>query len=361
MRIALISHTTLYWTELYARFLSARGHEVRVISFSREPLEGIEVDYVGSGTPTRLKAVAYLSHVRRVRALLRSFAPDVVLATYVSSNGLVAALSRAEPLLISAHGSDVLAKPGGSWLHTRMMRFACRRASIVHAVSQPIADALIACGAPSDRMRCFPIGIDTEWFSPPAVTPALGQPARVVCTRNQAPVYGNETLVAALGSLRDEGLEVYTTMLGGGPLLAERRAQVKALELEPTVSLPGHVTLADVRNALHASDIYVSASWSDGASSSLLEAMACGLFPVVSAIPANTAWIEDGSTGLLFAPGDAPSLAAALRRAVLDEPLRASARERNRERVLAEGNLDVNMAKMEQLLLGLSRGEVEPN
>jgi len=355
MRIALISHTSLYWTALYARFLRSRGHDVRVISFSREPLEGLEIDYVGRGTPGRWKAVAYLSRVRRVRSLLAEFRPDAVLATYVSSNGLVAALCKPEYLVISAHGSDVLAKPGGEWLHTRLMRFACRRAQIVHAVSRPIADELIRCGAPRERIRCFPIGVDTERFRPTSVQRLPGALPRVICTRSQSKVYGNDTLVEALGSLRDAGLEVQATLLGGGPLLDERREQVRALELDGSIELPGHVTIDDVWRALREADIYVSASWSDGASSALLEAMSCGLFPVVSAIPGNTPWIDDGVTGLLFAPGDVQGLSAAIRRAVLDDDLRSSAREPNRARVVADGNLLVNMEKMEKLLDGVRR------
>jgi L-malate glycosyltransferase len=118
-------------------------------------------------------------------------------------------------------------------------------------------------------------------------------------------------------------------------LLEERRAHVGALELGRNVELRGHVPPAEVRRVLQESEIYVSASISDGASSSLLEAMACGLFPVVSAIPANQPWVEDGKTGFLFDPGDANGLADALRRAVLDADLRAAARHRNRARVVA--------------------------
>lgn len=356
VKIALVSHTSLYWTELYARFFASHGHDVRVISLSHEPsLDGIAVDVVGHGTPTRLKVFAYLRRVPGVRRQLRRFGPDVVMATYVSSNGLIAALCGASPLLVSAHGSDVLTSPGGAWLHGRMMRFACRSADIVHAVSPAIADALVDSGAARKSIRCFPIGIDTEQFRPQPEPGADHGLPRLVCTRNQAPVYGNATIILALKELRDQdGIALRAVLLGGGPLLAERRAQVAELGLDDLVELPGRVPLDNVRRALQEADIYVSASSSDGASSSLLEAMACGLFPVVSDIPGNRDWIDDGSTGLLFAVGDAHGLAAALRRAVSDDALRATARERNRARVIADGNLATNMAVMEQLLVELA-------
>jgi glycosyltransferase involved in cell wall biosynthesis len=69
----------------------------------------------------------------------------------------------------------------------------------------------------------------------------------------------------------------------------------------------------DLPGFLRAADVYVSASSSDGTSSSLLEAMASGLYPVVSDITANRPWVEHGKNGLLFAVGDAASLAEALR------------------------------------------------
>jgi len=349
MRVALISHTSLYWTGLYARHFVSQGHDVRVISFSRDVLGSIEVDYVGAGTPTRLK-IAYLLRLPRVWSSLRSFAPDVVFAPYLSSNGLIAALCRPRSLVVSAHGSDVFGSPGGRPLHKRMMRFVCRRAAIVHAVSQPLADALIRYGVPGEKIECFPIGIDTDWFQLPAERQSESRPPRVVCTRHHEPVYRNDTLVEALGRLRDDGLDVHATFLGGGYLLEERRAQIHALGLDRTVGLRGPVPAAEVRRVLQASDIYVSASSRDGASSSLLEAMACGLFPVVSAIAANRQWIDDGETGLLFDPGDAAGLAHALRRAIVDANLRAAARDRNRARVVRDGNLAVGMARMEKLL-----------
>jgi glycosyltransferase involved in cell wall biosynthesis len=185
---------------------------------------------------------------------------------------------------------------------------------------------------------------------PPAEGRRADLPPRVVCTRHQESVYANETIVEALALLRADALDVRATLLGGGALLEERRAQIRELGLEDVVDLPGHQPPELVRRALQTASVYVSASTSDGASSSLLEAMACGLFPVVSAIPANLAWIEDGATGLLFEPGDTRGLAEALRRAALDADLRASAALRNRALVLREGNLTRNLSRMEALL-----------
>lgn len=335
---------------MYAQYFLEQGHDVRVLSFSSEPLDGVAVDHIGSGTPTRRKALHYLAGVPYVRSRLRSFAPDVVFATYLSSNGLLAALCHSGPLLVSAHGSDVLETPGNAGAHARLIRFVCRRAEVVHAVSQHLVDALVRLGVHTDPIHCFPIGVDTEWFAPDPRERPVGEPPRIVSTRHQESVYANETIVEALALLRSNGVDVRASLLGGGSLLEERRAQVRQLGLEDCTVLPGPQELVEIKRALQSSDVYVSASRSDGASSSLLEAMACGVFPVVSAIPANRAWVEHGVTGLLFEPGDARGLAAAIHRAVQDGNLRSAAQARNRALVQREGNLAHNLARMEILL-----------
>ena len=87
-------------------------------------------------------------------------APDIVFAPYLSSNGMVAALAWRGPLVVSARGGDVLRQagylPGGAFLHRRMMRFVCRRARRVHAVSDEIAAALVADGRRDRADRVLP-------------------------------------------------------------------------------------------------------------------------------------------------------------------------------------------------------------
>jgi L-malate glycosyltransferase len=354
MRIAVIAHTNAPWTGPYARHLRSSGHDVLVLSFSPEPLEGVEVAHVDR-VGFLPRGLSYLAGVPRVRRLLRSFSPDVILATYLSSNGLVAALSRRRvPLVVSARGGDVLEQagylPGGELFHGSLMRFVCRRASAVHAVSGELVEALVEYGIDPGRIECFPVGIDVARFSVRPVCKHAGEPLEIVCTRRQEPVYSNETVVDALAQLHRRGLRFRATLVGGGALLDERRAQISALGLDSTTVCTGHLPLEAVHARLRQADIYVSASASDGTSSSLLEGMAAGLFPVVSSIRANEDWIRDGSTGLLFDVGNPSSLAAALERALVDERLRANARGPNRALVESRGNHAVTLPRMERLL-----------
>ncbi|HSM26139.1 MAG TPA: glycosyltransferase, partial [Anaerolineaceae bacterium] len=78
--------------------------------------------------------------------------------------------------------------------------------------------------------------------------------------------------------------------------------------ISDAVFLGGVINQIDLPKYYHASDLYISASFSDGSSVSLLEALACGLPVLVSDIPGNKEWIIDQENGWLFQTGDIESL-----------------------------------------------------
>ena len=349
MRIAMISSTDAYWTPVYARHFSAAGHTVRVFSLSPDRLKDTDVDvvHVCGARPRRLPLAAwFLAQVPRVWLLLRRYRPDVVFATYMSSNGTVAALAWSGPLVVSGHGGDVLRQlgrlPGGPWLHRRLMRLQGARAETIHVVAEELAQSLEAYGIPRDRIAVIPLGVEVEHFARTDFAAPADVP-HIVCTRRQEPVYANDTIVDALAILRNCGHEWRCTFVGGGPLLDARRQQVRELHLEDRVTFTGQIPMPGVRELLQSAHVYVSASTTDGTSSSLLEAMLCGALPVVSHIPGNAPWIEEGRTGLTFPVGDAAALARALERAITDPALRAEAIDYNRALVQREGDLRLNM------------------
>jgi L-malate glycosyltransferase len=71
----------------------------------------------------------------------------------------------------------------------------------------------------------------------------------------------------------------------------------------------GQVGQRDLPRWYHMADIYISPSHVDGSSVSLLEALACGLPCLVSDIPGNKEWVEEGVNGWLFRDGDVDDLA----------------------------------------------------
>jgi glycosyltransferase involved in cell wall biosynthesis len=97
----------------------------------------------------------------------------------------------------------------------------------------------------------------------------------------------------------------------------------KELGISEHVRFVGLVPHREVAQYLCAADIYVSTSFVDSTSVSLLEAMACGVAPVVTDIYGNREWVENGVNGLLYSPKDPKSLAERIIQLIEDEDQRA--------------------------------------
>ncbi len=354
MRLLLLSHTVNPWTPHYARFFQSRGDQVLVVSFSAQPIDGVDMAFIGVEPWDKYaNKHLYLTRVPRLRKLIKRFRPDVVYAPFVVSNGLAAVLAWGGPTVTSGRGGDVLEQIGRvGWrrrLRERLVRFVCRRCVMVHSVSAEITDHLRRLGVPESKLVQIPVGIDTSLFHPAPDMPRP-QATRFICPRKHEPVYDNMTVVEALGRLKTAGRSFRCVIASEGSLLQTHQARVRELGLADQVSFPGEVPHAQVPAMLREADVYISATHSDGTSSALLEAMATGLLPVVSRIPANEPWIEHGRTGLLFEPGRPDSLAEMLERAMDDAELRRRAFEANLNRVREGGDQQQNMRQLAEVL-----------
>jgi glycosyltransferase involved in cell wall biosynthesis len=100
---------------------------------------------------------------------------------------------------------------------------------------------------------------------------------------------------------------------GTAPLLskAQRRIERDRI-LRNRVHLLGRVAHEQVEQLMQAADVFVSGSHREGSGYSLIEALACGLPPVVTDIPSFRALTRDGTVGMLWPPGNAGALSEAL-------------------------------------------------
>ncbi len=353
MRICYIVHSQSHFATPYIDHFARRGHEIHLISFTRDLLPNAVNHHPlpHDCDPTK-SSLSYVRAIPQVRRLVRRIAPDLLHAHFLTSNGLVAAASGFHPLVVSARGSDVhnsLLYPA----RRALIRFVLQRADLVNAVSAELAARVADLGVPAAKTLCLSQGIEAARFDVPRVPPADGV-VRIVCTRKLHRPYQPQTIVAALARLAATGVPFHVTFAAGGRDLEALRRDVGARGLADRVTFRGGYSAAELPALLAASDVYVSASLWDGTSPALLEAMAAGVYPVVTDCPSNREWLAGEGDGLLFPADDVDALAAALARAV-GEPARwQTARARNRREVWAradrERNLEILGEHYERLL-----------
>jgi len=103
---------------------------------------------------------------------------------------------------------------------------------------------------------------------------------------------------------------------GNAPLLAEVQQRIaRDPRLTGRVHLLGKLPHAQIQRLMQAADVFVSGSCSESCGYALLEAMACGVTPIVTDIPSFRTLTGMGRVGELWPCGDAARLAEALLRA----------------------------------------------
>jgi len=358
MHICLIAHGDAPWTEHYVRIFRSCGHRVSVLSFSPKSVEGAEFHYVG---PRRFSSRknpkwAYLFYTPRVRRLLQALRPNVLLATYFRSNGLVASIVKNAPLVVSTRGVDQSFPLG--FLGRALTRWICTRADYIHASSQELADSLTSLGVSSGKIAAIPVGTFPELFYPPSGTRSPGPP-RIICTRKHHPIYDNGVIIEALARLRAQDFEFFCTFVGTGTSLDKTIMAARAHGIEQYVEFLGEVPHRHLPSLLRQADIYVSASRADGTSSSLLEAISTCLVPVVSDIPANRTWLSHEESGFLFPVGNPQACADGIAWAWKAREQIGPTLDDNRALVITRGDCQGNTLRLEKILKTVALAQID--
>ncbi len=351
--IAFVASGRNHFIRTYLEYFHQKGYRVSLISYDvlgadRSP--NYPVYNVSSGADARKYGTKwrYLLAGLRTRKILKEIKPDILHGHYATSAGVICLMSGFRPYIVSARGSDLI----GS-MNSRLWRMILGRvfekSALVHTVSTQLSAKAKELNVPQDKLLTLTQGVDTDVFAfkPPAKT--CQTPIKLICTRTIDEVYDPETIVRACRLLNDAGISFKLTFAAGGPLEKEVKDLARQAGLDGKIHFMGGYANHELPDMLQNHDLYLSASKWDGTSVSLLEAMAVGLFPIVSRIDSNNAWLEDGKTALMFDCGNAHQLAEAIRRATEDNDFRVSAIQSNRQLVIEKADRKMSMKMLEEV------------
>lgn len=224
-------------------------------------------------------------------------------------------------------------------------RTICNLAARVIVVSTPLRRMLEEAGIDPDRIDVMPNGVALERFRPGEASPRLRRSLGLEgCTvagfvgwfRNW---HGLDTLLEAFHRSGLAHRRVKLMLIGDGPAMQGLRDYITAHDLAGDVILTGPLPHPDVPRYLDLIDIAVQPAANEYCCPmKILEYMGLGK-PIVAPRQENIQeLVREGEEAMLFAPGDAGCLAAAIE-ALVEDPARARAMGQAARRAIEERRL----------------------
>jgi glycosyltransferase involved in cell wall biosynthesis len=306
--------------------------------------------------PPALGPIRYGLAAPLIRRAVRRIAPDILLGYRIPSYGVLAFLSGFRPVVLVAQSETELWPPALE-LKRFLLRRILPRADLIQVWAPTMEPSLIEAGARREQILCLPRGIEVDQFAPlrdlaerPFARGGNGEqnppePVRLIVTRALHEDYNHWHVFEAMARLRAEGLETVLDVVGDGPLRAQLEQQAERL-VPGAVHFHGAVAHDRLPTLLRECDLYVSTPITEGLSASLIEAMGCGVFPIVTDHLGNRYVIDPGCNGFLVGVGDVPALVDAIREAWSRPQLRARAQRENRAFVEREMRSERNLTRM---------------
>ena len=225
------------------------------------------------------------------------------------------------PLVVTAH--SLFGEHAEDTIYS-LMAPNLRAADRVIAVSEHIAEQAVRLGVAGDRVRVIRSGVDVERFRPRDRYPArrrLGIHAEVpvvLFVGNLEPRKQVDVLLQAIRCVRQRVARATLLIVGSGQSAgAEDQTDhlvglSRDLDLAEAVNFVGPVDDQQLVDYYAAANVFALTSSSEAQGIVALEAMACGLPVVATAVGGLLGTIDDGRTGFLVPPGEIMPLAQRL-------------------------------------------------
>ncbi|MGW6937333.1 glycosyltransferase [Lentzea sp. NPDC054927] len=361
--------------------LAARGHEV-VVYTRRDDDElpervranaGYDVVHVPAGPAKRVpkdELLPFMGEFARFLAADWSASPPDIVHAHFWMSGFAAAIAArglGVPLVQTFHALGTVKRRHQNEADTSppqriaIERIIGKKADLIAATCEDEVDELMRMGIRRARTAVVPCGVDPELFHP---APASPHPPRIVSVGRLVPRKGFEDLITALKMVPEAEL-----VIAGGPpahkLRSDREARrllahAEALGVSDRVRLAGQVARQDMPDFLRSADVVACVPWYEPFGIVPLEAMACGLPVVASAVGGLVDTVVDGVTGKLVPPRNPKRLAKELRSLLANDSRRNVYGTAGADRVTACYTWDEVARRTEHLYQRVARRSLAP-
>ncbi len=363
LSLLFLSDTYSEHTEKWVLSLAQQGIRVGVFSFNKAPyawyenkinielLFEPETAITGIGLKEKLN---YFKYLPILKSKIKTFKPDIVHAHYATSYGLIAALSRFKPFVVSVWGADVYDFPKQNTINRRILKYVLRKANMICSTSHCMKTETQLYT--SNLITVIPFGIDIVKFNrAPEQLPF--QNKAVITIGNIKPLeskYGIETLIQAFEMIIKKYIHLSFQLLlvGEGSEKTKYEDLCQTLNIKDKVVFTGRVPHAQIADYHRKIDIFISLSVLDSESFgvSLVEAMSSKSCVIASNVAGfNEVLGGDNTCGFLIPKNDVQQAVQAISN-YIDQPVLAIAKaEQARQRAVALYNWEQNVQQQIQV------------
>jgi glycosyltransferase involved in cell wall biosynthesis len=302
---------------------------------------------------------------KEIAALIRKFRADLLLCHGYKADLVGRPAARLVGIPVVAVSRGWTGESFKVRWYDRIDRLFLHRMDRVVCVSERQAEKVRAAGVPDLKVRVIRNAARPDAFRRPdpvmrrhmeSLFPSSG--SRIVLMAGRlSPDKGVHVLIDAIPAVLAQAPDARFILCGDGVQRPELERQVGSLRLNDVVVFAGFRN--DLDSWMPNADLFVLPSFTEGLPNVLLEAHACGVPVVATAVGGTPELVVDGETGLLVPPGDSAALAAGMTQLLRDDFRRRqmgrSAQNRVREQftfeVQARGYLELFEELMDPVCL----------
>lgn len=347
MKICFLGDGNSIHVKRWAEFFYNKGHEVHLITFNNTNIENISIHIIAkieinqSGGNWK-----YLLHLRRVKKIIEDISPDIINAHYITSYGLMAALTGFKNIILTAWGSDILITPKKNIAYRLLASYSLRKAVLVTCESNYLNSEIKKLS--NANVITIPMGVNAQiCYSERNLSQ---DKFTFVSLRALIENSNIELIILAFAQLIHKYKFTNIELIIGndGPLKDKINDMIDELKINEYVKLVGFLNGKDLHALLLSSNVHISIPSSDSTSVTLLEAMGSGIINIVSNIPANLEWITNGYNGLVLESFDEKKLEACMLESLNNNDIYENSLENNRRLIIERAIWEDNMNLVEK-------------
>ena len=311
--ICYVSHYLIEHDELFLKSLCNAGYYTHLVAFTEKDLPeniasitGLNIHFKKIPDYLNSRKYSYPFLVRSLNKIIAKIKPDILHSGWTPKDGLMATLTGFHPHLSMPWGSEIMVHPYENILYKIVNNYVFKKSDHITCDSKHVKELIIKdYNILPQNITVFPWGINLKDFNNNDMKESkraeLGWDDNtiLIMTRKFEKFYRIIEFIDVFHKLLKSNDNVRLFLLGSGSLENKIKSKIIKLNISNYIHMPGWVNRKEMNNYLNSSDIYISNSYTDGSSVSLLEAIACGLSPIVTKIESIEEWVEDGYNGYL--------------------------------------------------------------